>query len=209
NKMILWLAERSDLSLTDKEYYYGKFFKDGFAERLGTSCHVDVEVELRQWTSMNEAQKAAFRKSHRDLFSVFSRYSPREIKEDVLVYFEDGLFQAPLATGSVVKRFIKDVQPVCITRVQELLDRSINLYLLSELDIEIRRLGSKIEEVVADETMGSLNDISESVESLDKFKTFFTTMASPILDEMVFEGSSLNGIEDSRVSLVLGSDNKI
>ncbi len=209
NKMISWLADRTELSLTDKEYYYGRFFRDGFADRLGTSCHADIERDLRAWVSMSEAQKVVFRRSQPDLFSVFSRYSSPELRTNVLNNFDGNVFGSPLTNGGVVRQFISDVRPICIVRVQALLDRSVNLYLLSELDIEIRRLGDKIEEVVVGKTIGSLNDIAESVQSPDKFKTFFTSIASPILDEMLFEGGTLDGIEDSRVSLLMGPDKKI
>lgn len=207
-KMLKWLAGRYQLELTDKEYYYGTFFKDGFADRLDTSCHGVVHTDLNTWLKMNDAEKANFRQNSPELFAIFSRYTNDEIKDDILSYFSDGTFEEPFAGGGTVKKFNSEVLPICISRIQALLDKSITLYLLSELDIQIRNLGSLIEKAVADKTIGSLTDIASSLDSDDKFKVFFEKMAYPIMDQVMFDNGTLNGIENSKVQLYVDNKNQ-
>lgn len=200
DKMIGWLAGRVKLELTDGEYYFGNLvYKPGFENALKTSCHADVHADLSQWLRMNEAQKAVFEKNATDLFNVFTRYTASELRT-IQSEFSGSEFKKSL-TGGVTNRFRNDIEPVCITRIQMLLDRSINLYLLSELDEQIRAWGSMIEGIVHDKTMDNLQSIANAMRSPQEFESYFSKMAYPIMSEMLFNDDTLNALENSKVQI--------
>lgn len=207
-KMLSWLSGRYKLDLTDKEYYYGSFFKDGFADRLGTSCHASVHNDLSAWLKMSDTQKSEFREASPELFAIFSKYSNSEISKDIMGYYSDGIFEEPFAGGGIVKKFDSEIFPICTSRIQALLDKSITLYLLSELDIQIRSLGSLIEKSIADKTVENLTHIAASLDSNEKFKDFFEKMAYPIMDDLLFDKGTINGLENSKVQLFVDNKNQ-
>lgn len=208
DKLLGWLAGRTELSYSDLEYFYGGVYKNRFIAGLNASCHPEVYSKLNAWVSMNETQKAEFRLKNPDLFSIFSRYSLNEIRSEILNKYADKEFDEPLAGGGTVEKFITDVQPLCISRIQALLDKSISLYLLSELDSQIRTWGSMIEKVVADKTLQNLDQIAAALRTDDQFKQYFEKMAYPIMEKMLFEAGSINGIENSKVQLFVDSQNQ-
>jgi hypothetical protein len=208
-KMLRWLAGRGSLKITDREYFYSGFFKDGFIDRLGKSCHPEVYTHLSAWANYDDTQKAQLRASKPELFNVFSRYSTQEIRTGILNNYSENAFQIPFTNDNAVKRFSADIFPVCLSRTQALLDRSINLYLLAELDYQIRTWGSMIEKIVAVKTLENLRDIALAVQSQEKFKSFFHKTAYPIMDTMLFKGDTLNAIENSQVSLFINDENQL
>ncbi len=208
DKLIGWLAGRVKLEITDGEFYFGNLvYKRGFESALNTSCHVDVHTDLSQWIRMNEVQKAAFKQDVPELFNVFSRYNANELRT-IASEFSGNEFKKPL-TGGLLNRFRNDLEPVCIARIRTLLDRSINLYLLSELDEQIRAWGSMIEGIVRDKTMENLESIAHAMKSPKDFESYFARIAHPIMGDMLFNGDTLNGLENSKVQVFVDSKNQL
>jgi len=209
-KMLKYLAGRYELQVTDKEFVFRLFLEPAFTKELNISCHPNVYKNLLVWTKLDQNQKQEFKTQHQDLFNVFSRYSDAEIKYDILNHYSDSEFDVPFTDikSTPIKKFVDDVEYVCLDEVRKTLDRSVNRYLLSELDVQIRNWGSMIEKVVADKTTTKLVDISHSVESQEKFSEFFDKMAYPELDRMLFTAGPIPGIENSKVQLFVDFENQ-
>lgn len=210
DKMLKYLAGRYELEITDKEFVFRYIVEPQFAKKLNISCHPVVYKNLLNWVSFDQNQKQEFKAAHEDLFSVFSRYSNEEIKSDILNHYKDAEFNVPIADmlSSPIQKFVDDVEYVCLDDVRKTLDKSVNKYLLSELDIQIRNWGSMIEKVVADKTTKNLVDISKSVESQKQFTEFFEKMAYPVMENMLFGAGTISGIENSEVQLFVDAENQ-
>jgi hypothetical protein len=209
-KLLKWFAGRGELALTDIEYYYtlGGAATNEFVSKLNTSCHPDIQTNLASWVLMSDAQKMAYRSKNPTLFNVFSRYTADEVKSEILESYSDGVFHTPFAGGSTIKKFNSDINPICISRIQIILDKSINTYLLSELDNQIRTWGSMIEKVVADKTMQNLNSINTALGSSEEFKAYFTKLASPLISNLIFDEPTIPGIENSKIQLFVDDVNQ-
>lgn len=208
-KLIKWFAGRDELGFGDFEIGWGLLYKRGFINGLETSCHIDAYADLNLWLKMNDAQKSALKEKKPDIFAVFSRYTNTEITDNILPEYSDNEFKKSY-TGGLINRFRSDLTPVCITRIQHLLDRSINLYLLTELDQQIRNWGGLIGNIVHDKTMENLTSIAGAVGSEDKFTEYFSKMAYPIMGNMLFEGEgTLSALENSRIQLMVNARDQL
>ncbi|MES2769350.1 MAG: hypothetical protein V4596_09400, partial [Bdellovibrionota bacterium] len=210
DKMLLWLAGRYELTATDTEFYLGWVTKSMFVDKLNVSCHPDVYKKLITWMQFDQSQKAKFKQESTSLFNIFSRYSNEEIKSDILSIYSENEFNVPLTDimSTPGKKFVSEIKAVCLDGIQINLDKSINAYLLTELDIQIRNWGSMIETVVADKTIKNLEDIATATESNDKFKQFFDKMAGPVMENLLFSTGPIHGIENSKVQLFVDSENQ-
>lgn len=198
------LAGYEELGFIDKQY------QSGIIKGLGKSCHPFVYEKLTAWMTFDGIQKTEFMKQEPRLFNLFSLYTTKELKEDILpLYSKNNVFENGWLDGAKKKAFVAGTNKYCFFNVNNTLDRTVNKYVLQELDRQIRTVGGSLEAIVKEKTLKGLNDIIVALSDNKKFEAYFEeqAMKHPLVGKL-FDQETLHGLEETRVSLYIGDQEK-
>lgn len=230
---ILWMSGRISLDQYSdmcngwlgcrQEYFAASWWRSKYVEALSKSCHGDIKESLDKWLS-DKKFRDELREKNPELFKIFTSYQDATLKSTVLsnyVYkFEeieaDGEktikikkqeFTIPYTSGrALMQEFTAKIAPLCMESVQAKIETALNNYILTSLDIEIRKYAPDIESVVADKITSNQKEISEGVLTVENFRAYFEKKAFPEMEKMIFMGQSLPVIENSKVQMSLDGE---